>query len=84
MSGFIPWNSQPLNAWADKYAQGKFIDLDALEELLNQKVIFKEQESVKVSPQTYKQLSLLYNEETLKKVILLHLWLPKYKEDVKI
>ena len=28
MSGFIPWNSQPLNAWADKYAQGKFIDLD--------------------------------------------------------
>jgi len=28
MSDFIPWDSQPLDAWADKYAQGKFIDLD--------------------------------------------------------
>jgi pimeloyl-ACP methyl ester carboxylesterase len=27
MSGFIPWNSQPLDAWADKYAPGKSIDL---------------------------------------------------------
>jgi pimeloyl-ACP methyl ester carboxylesterase len=30
MSGFIPWNSQPLSEWADKYAPGKFIDLDGL------------------------------------------------------
>lgn len=30
MSGFIPWNSQPLDKWADKYAPGKFIDLDGL------------------------------------------------------
>ena len=28
MADFIPWNSQPLEEWADKYAQGKFIDLD--------------------------------------------------------
>ncbi len=28
MSEFIPWNSQPLDVWASKYAQGKFIDLD--------------------------------------------------------
>ncbi|MCB0196116.1 MAG: alpha/beta fold hydrolase [Anaerolineae bacterium] len=28
MTSFIPWNSQPLDAWADKYAQGQFIDLD--------------------------------------------------------
>jgi pimeloyl-ACP methyl ester carboxylesterase len=27
MPEFIPWNSQPLDLWADKYAQGKFIDL---------------------------------------------------------
>jgi pimeloyl-ACP methyl ester carboxylesterase len=27
MSEFIPWNSQPLDEWAGKYAEGKFIDL---------------------------------------------------------
>ena len=27
MHRFIPWNSQPLDAWADKYAEGQFIDL---------------------------------------------------------
>jgi pimeloyl-ACP methyl ester carboxylesterase len=25
---FIPWNSQPLDAWAEKHAPGRFIDLD--------------------------------------------------------
>ena len=28
MSNFIPWNSQPLNEWAAKYARGKLIELD--------------------------------------------------------
>ena len=28
MSKFIPWNSQPLDTWASKFAQGKFIDLN--------------------------------------------------------
>lgn len=27
MSDFIPWNSQPLDRWAARYAPGKFIDL---------------------------------------------------------
>jgi len=30
MAGFIPWNSQPLDKWALKYAPGKFIELDGL------------------------------------------------------
>ena len=28
MSEFIPWNSQPLDDWATKYAKGKFVDLE--------------------------------------------------------
>ena len=28
MSEFIRWNSQPLDVWAGKYAQGKFVNLD--------------------------------------------------------
>ena len=30
MSEFIPWDSQPLDVWASKYAPGKFVDLDGL------------------------------------------------------
>ena len=30
MSRFVPWNSQPLEERASKYAPGKFIDLDGL------------------------------------------------------
>src|SRR5690349_7420120 len=28
MGTFIPWNSQPLDEWANKHARGKFIDLN--------------------------------------------------------
>ncbi|TFH31675.1 MAG: alpha/beta hydrolase [Anaerolineales bacterium] len=28
MSAFVPWDSQPLDVWAQKYARGKWIDLD--------------------------------------------------------
>ena len=30
MSGFVPWNSQPLDEWSSKHAPGKFIELDGL------------------------------------------------------
>ncbi len=28
MTKFVPWNSQPLDEWSQKYASGKFVDLD--------------------------------------------------------
>jgi len=27
MNEFVPWNSQPLDVWAERYAEGKFLDL---------------------------------------------------------
>ena len=27
MPGFIPWNSQPLEGWAERHAKGKFVEL---------------------------------------------------------
>jgi pimeloyl-ACP methyl ester carboxylesterase len=30
MSGFVPWNSQPLSKWVSRYAPGKIIELDGL------------------------------------------------------
>ena len=28
MTKFVPWNSRPLDEWSQKYASGKFVDLD--------------------------------------------------------
>lgn len=61
----------------------KNIDLDALDALTDSKIIFKEQDAVKTSHQSNKRVGLVYNENTLKKIITLHLWLPKFKEEVK-
>lgn len=30
MSGFVPWDSQPLEEWSQEYARGQFIELDNL------------------------------------------------------
>jgi pimeloyl-ACP methyl ester carboxylesterase len=27
VSGFVPWNSRPLEAWAERYAEGRTVDL---------------------------------------------------------
>lgn len=65
--------------------QGKeqHIDLDALDALIDSKIVFKEQDTTKTSHQTHKRVVLIYSENTLKKVVMLHLWLPKFKEEVK-
>jgi len=31
MTNFIPWGSQPLDAWTKKYARGQMIELDGLQ-----------------------------------------------------
>ena len=28
MSKYVPWDSQSLAAWGEKYARGKFVELD--------------------------------------------------------
>ncbi len=65
-----------------RLGKGKHIDLDALDSLLAAKVIYKEQSTVRTTHQAHKRIILLYNENTLKKLITLHLWLPKFKEEI--
>ena len=66
-----------------RQGKGQYIDLDALDALLDGKVIFREQGAVKTTHQTHKQAVVLYNENTLKKLIVLHIWLAKFKEEIK-
>lgn len=66
-----------------RQGKGQYIDLDALDALIDSKVVFKEQDAVKTSHQTYKRTTILFNENILKKLVTLHIWLPKFKEGIK-
>ncbi len=65
-----------------RQGKGQHIDLDALDSLLESKVVFKEQDTIKTSHQTHKRIVLIYSEKTLKKIETLQLWLPKFREEV--
>ncbi len=65
-----------------RQGKGQYIDLDALDSLVEAKVVFKEQDAVKTSHQTHKRIVLVYNEKTLNRIVTLHVWLPKFKEEV--
>ncbi len=65
-----------------RQGKGKNIDLDALDNLVDAKIILKEQSAVTTAHQTHKQTALIYNENTLKKVMALHIWLTKFKEEI--
>jgi len=65
-----------------RQGKGRNINLDALDALFDSKVVFKEQDTVKTTHQSHKRTVLVYNENTLKKIITLHIWLEKFKEEV--
>jgi len=60
----------------------KYINLDAVDELVESKLIIKESGQVKSGIQAYRQFSLIYHEITLKQLLTLKLWIAKFKEDV--
>jgi CRP-like cAMP-binding protein len=62
---------------------GKNIDLDSLDELIDSKVIFEERDTVSTSHQAHKRTVFIYSESAVKKVALLSVWLPLFREDVK-
>jgi len=68
---------------SQRQGKGQYINLDAVDELVAAKIVFKEEDAVKTAHQSHKRIALLYNESTLKKLITLHIWLPKFKEEIQ-
>lgn len=66
-----------------RQGKGKHINLDALDSLVEAKVVFKEQSEVSTSHQTHRQSALVYNENTLQKIITLNIWLSKFREEIQ-
>lgn len=67
----------------EKAGKGRFIDLDAVDELTASKIIVRQDDATESKFGTHKRSTFVYNAETLKRVRLLNLYLPVFKEEVK-
>ena len=67
----------------ERKGKGRFIDLDALDALVKERLVFKQENVTESKHGHHKQTVLVYNAETLKKVLLLQIWVPIFKEDVR-
>lgn len=66
----------------ERQGKGKFIDHDALDQLLNARLAVKQEDATVSTNGTHKRTVLIYSPETLKKILLLRLWLQVFKEEI--
>jgi CRP/FNR family transcriptional regulator, cyclic AMP receptor protein len=66
----------------ERAGKGRFIDRDALDELTAAKIILLSGDSCESKYGTHARTSLIFNMETLKKILMLTLWLPVFKEEI--
>jgi CRP/FNR family cyclic AMP-dependent transcriptional regulator len=62
----------------ERAGNGRFIDRDALDELAAAKTIVRQEEKYG----THARTTLVYNADTLKRILLLAVWLPVFREEV--
>jgi cAMP-binding proteins - catabolite gene activator and regulatory subunit of cAMP-dependent protein kinases len=67
----------------EKAGKGRFLDLDAVDELIASKIIVRQDEATESKYGAHKRSNFMYNVETLKRVRLLNLYEPVFKEEVK-
>ncbi|MGD9200747.1 MAG: cyclic nucleotide-binding domain-containing protein [Chitinispirillia bacterium] len=65
-----------------RQGKGKFIDTAALDLLIDNNIIFIRRDTIKSNYQSHKNDVLVFNKNTLEKIITLHIWLSIFREDV--
>lgn len=81
--GVVKVGMQQIEIELQRQGIGKYVDFDALDALVESKIIFQEQDAVKTSYQTHKRTTIMFNIGTVQKIITLHIWLARFKEDVQ-
>lgn len=66
----------------EKAGKGRFLDADAIDELIALKAIARQEELTESKYASHKHSAIAYNAETLKRMRLLNVYLPIFKEDV--
>jgi hypothetical protein len=82
-AGLVSVGQAQLELELDRMGKGRFLDLDALEELTRTKVVIKQEESTDSKYGTHKRATLVFNMDTLKRLSLFLQWLTIFKEEVK-
>lgn len=67
-----------------RQGRGQYINLDALDSLPESKILFKEQEAAGKTHQSHKHEAYLFNVSSVQKVLVLQIWLQKFKEDITL
>ena len=66
----------------ERAGKGRFIDLDAADELSASKLLVRQSDSTESKYGTHTRTTFVYNAETLHRIRLLGIWLPVFREDV--
>ena len=67
----------------ERQGDGRYIDQDALDELVSAKLLIKHEDVTESTYGKHKRIVLLYNAEVLKRIYLLKIWLPVFKEEIR-
>jgi len=66
----------------ERQGKEKSIDHDILDQLVNTKLIIKQEDVTESINGNHKRIVLIYSPETMKKIQMLRLWLPVFKEEI--
>jgi len=66
----------------ERAGKGRFLDLDAVDELAEAKLIVRQSDATESKYGTHTRSTFVYNAETFERIRLLSVWLPIFKEDV--
>jgi hypothetical protein len=67
----------------ERNGKGRFINLDALDALVEARLLLKQESATETDYGKHKRVVLVYNEDSLKRMHLLHVWLPVFKEELR-
>jgi CRP/FNR family cyclic AMP-dependent transcriptional regulator len=66
----------------ERSGNGRYVDPDALEQLEKSKLIYKQDDMTQSAHGNHKRVVFIYNIETMKRVSLLRIWLPVFREEI--
>ncbi|MBN1602686.1 MAG: cyclic nucleotide-binding domain-containing protein [Chitinispirillaceae bacterium] len=67
----------------ERSGKGRFINYDALDRAIELKLLIKQENVTDTEYGKHKRAVLVFNEETLRRVLLLKLWLPVFREEIR-
>ncbi|HEX2959513.1 MAG TPA: cyclic nucleotide-binding domain-containing protein [Chitinispirillaceae bacterium] len=67
----------------ERNGKDRFMNLDALDNLINAKLLLKQEDATSTDFGKHKRAILIYNEDALRKVFLLQQWLTVFREEIR-